>query len=449
MPGHCPKRPRDHHHARHLARGGLHDGCPHPLLPRQAGRDRRGVPRGVGGLVRRAAQPAGVGGRARGAAGDAREPRAAGRPRPPRGVAALVRDVDVRRPRPRLRRPAGRDRRPLGARDPGCAGAGPRGRPARKHRRGRRGRGACAPDRRPRPARVARRQLGGRPRAPRASHGHARGARPGAAQDAHRTRAADERPAHADRGRDARDRRGGASGRRRDRGRPCRRDRRPRNGRRGRRADRCVRARGDARRDRHARPLRGSGPHRARGLHDGHDGRRGRRLHDRDGAPAHLPARDDRRALPPEARDGAPEGRRRLRALGRAHRAVPARDQRPVAGGRPWLQGVHAGLRPVVPQRHRRRVPRGHAAREGGRRPGARPRRERLAAPGRDRPDGVRRAGATRWHITSPVPRSSRRKRCTARCTSRRMPGYASRSSTSRARSAQISSGARRRTDGP
>ena len=112
---------------------------------------------------------------------------------------------------------------------------------------------------------------------------------------------------------------------------------------------------------------------------------------DRDGAPAHLPARHDRRALSPEARDGPREGGRRLRPLGRAHRAVAPRDRRAVAGGRARLQGLHADLGPVVPQRVRRRVPRGDAAREGGRRPGARPRRERLAAPGRARAHGGRR----------------------------------------------------------
>ena len=82
-----------------------------------------------------------------------------------------------------------------------------------------------------------------------------------------------------------------------------------------------------ARRDRPARPLRGSGAHRARGLHHRHDGGGRRRHHDRDRAPADLSARHDRGALPREARHGEAQGRDRLRPLGRAHRAVAARDR--------------------------------------------------------------------------------------------------------------------------
>ena len=63
-------------------------------------------------------------------------------------------------------------------------------------------------------------------------------------------------------------------------------------------ADELIDATGlrrDAGRDRHARALRGPGPHRARGLHDRHDGGRRRRHHDRHRASAHLPARHDAR----------------------------------------------------------------------------------------------------------------------------------------------------------
>ena len=42
----------------------------------------------------------------------------------------------------------------------------------------------------------------------------------------------------------------------------------------------------------------------------------GRGHHDRDRAPAHLPARDDRRALPAEARDGHAQGRLSTSASG-------------------------------------------------------------------------------------------------------------------------------------
>ena len=84
------------------------------------------------------------------------------------------------------------------------------------------------------------------------------------------------------------------------------------------------------------------------------------------------------------------QGRHRLRPVGRADTAVDPRDRRAVAGGRGWLQGVHADLRSVLSERHRRRVPGRDARGAGGRRPGAGARRERFAAPGGAGPDARR-----------------------------------------------------------
>ena len=197
----------------------------------------------------------------------------------------------------------------------------------------------------------------------------------------------DERQADSHRRRHARDPGRHPRGRSADRGRPNRGDRRPRRLRRRRRADRCDRARGHAGCNRHPRSLRGSRTYRARGFHDRHDVGSRRRLHDDHRASAHVSARHDRGALPRETRHGEREGRRRLRPVGRADRAVDSRDRRPAPGRSGRVQGVHADLGPLLSPRHRRGVPRGDAGGQGGRRARARPRRERFAAAGRPRAD--------------------------------------------------------------
>src|SRR6478735_3197268 len=201
-----------------------------------------------------------------------------------------------------------------------------------------------------------------------------------------------ERQAHRRRRRHAGHRLRRLHRRRRDRGRPRRGHRRAGRPKRRRRADRRLRPGGAARRHRHARPLRGSRPPRAGGLHHRHHVGRGRWDDHRDRAPAHLPAGDHRPALPRETGDGEAEGGHRLRPVGCADRALDPRDQGSVGRGSGRLQGLHADLRPLLPPRHGRRIPGGHARGEDRWRPRARPRRERLAAAGWPCADAVHRA---------------------------------------------------------
>ncbi len=141
------------------------------------------------------------------------------------------------------------------------------------------------------------------------------------------------------------------------------------------------------------------------------------------------------------------QGRRRLRALGRAHPDLDPRDPGPAGRGRDGLQGLHAGTR--TPRTRTSRTPSSSRACTRSRPSAAScsctPRATRCCRRA-SRACGPR-AAATRSPTTRRGRRSSRRRRCTARSTSHATSACGSRSCTSRAPSAP-SSCARRSAPG-
>ena len=231
MPGHCPKRPRDHHHARHLARGRASRPVSSPTTSPTSRRVIVGAFLAASrGLVRRAAPPAGVGGRARGAAGRRSCTWRCRRDPERRAEWRLWSEMWTYAGRdPDFAAELGRDRRASGSTRSGRARAGARGGPARQHRR-------RLPRRRCWRASIdglgLRAWLGDSWEDARGRLVHHMGTLgvPGPVLRRHATErgAAGERAAHADRGGTLATDDGVRRGRRPDRGRPRRRDRRSR-----------------------------------------------------------------------------------------------------------------------------------------------------------------------------------------------------------------------------